>query len=29
MTVVNGLAPHVKVVPPDTLVKMVGKYAQP
>jgi hypothetical protein len=28
MTVVNGLAPHVKVIPPDTLVKMVGKYAQ-
>lgn len=27
MTVVNGLAPHVKVIPPDTLVKMVGKYA--
>ncbi|TDD28833.1 hypothetical protein E1218_06210 [Kribbella turkmenica] len=29
MTVVNGLAPHVKVIPPDTLVKMVGKYARP
>lgn len=29
MTVVDGLAPHVKVVPPDTLVKMVGKYAHP
>jgi hypothetical protein len=29
MTVVNGLAPHVKVVPPDTLVRMVGKYAKP
>ncbi|TCO21241.1 GxGYxY motif-containing protein [Kribbella steppae] len=29
MTVVNGLAPHVKVIPPDTLVKMVGQYAKP
>jgi hypothetical protein len=28
MTVVNGLAPHVKIIPPDTLVKMVGQYAQ-
>jgi hypothetical protein len=27
MTVVNGLAPHVKIIPPDTLVKMVGQYA--
>jgi hypothetical protein len=29
MTVVDGLAPHVKVIPPDTLVKMVGRYAKP
>ncbi|MFC9691649.1 GxGYxYP domain-containing protein [Kribbella sp. NPDC056951] len=29
MTVVNGLAPHVKVVPPDTLVKMVAQHAKP
>ncbi|WP_405067973.1 GxGYxYP family putative glycoside hydrolase [Kribbella sp. NBC_01510] len=29
LAVVDGLAPHVKVVPPDTLVKMVGKYAKP
>jgi hypothetical protein len=29
MSVVNGLAPHVKVVPPETLVRMVGKYAKP
>ncbi|MEV0289438.1 MULTISPECIES: GxGYxYP domain-containing protein [unclassified Kribbella] len=29
MTVVNGLAPHVKIIPPDTLVKMVGTYAKP
>jgi len=27
MTVVNGLAPHVKIIPPDSLVKMVGQYA--
>jgi hypothetical protein len=29
MTVVDGLAPHVKVVPPDTLVKMVARNARP
>jgi hypothetical protein len=29
LSVVDGLAPHVKVIPPDTLVKMVGKYAKP
>ncbi|MFG1628816.1 GxGYxYP domain-containing protein [Kribbella sp. NPDC049227] len=29
LTVVDGLDPHVKVVPPDTLVKMVGRYARP
>lgn len=29
MTVVDGLAPHVKVIPPDALVKMVGRYAKP
>ncbi|MFF0342093.1 GxGYxYP domain-containing protein [Kribbella sp. NPDC004875] len=29
LSVVNGLAPHVKVIPPDTLVRMVGKYAKP
>ncbi|MEU8226815.1 GxGYxYP domain-containing protein [Kribbella sp. NPDC048915] len=29
LTVVDGLAPHVKVVPPDTLVRMVSKYAKP
>jgi hypothetical protein len=28
MSVVNGLAPHVKVIPPDSLVKMVGTYAK-
>ncbi|MEU4607937.1 hypothetical protein AB0F43_33575 [Kribbella sp. NPDC023972] len=28
MTVVNGLAPHVKVIPPDSLVKMVGKHTK-
>jgi hypothetical protein len=28
MTVVDGLAPHVKVVPPDTLVKMVARNAR-
>ncbi|TDO52727.1 GxGYxY motif-containing protein [Kribbella sp. VKM Ac-2527] len=29
MTVVNGLAPHVKIVPPDTLVRMVATNARP
>jgi len=29
MTVVNGLARHVKIVPPDTLVKMVATNARP
>ncbi|TCC61916.1 hypothetical protein E0H73_14360 [Kribbella pittospori] len=29
LAVVDGLDPHVKVVPPDTLVKMVGRYARP
>ncbi|TDW54793.1 GxGYxYP domain-containing protein [Kribbella pratensis] len=29
LSVVNNLAPHVKVIPPDTLVRMVGKYAKP
>ncbi|RZT13522.1 GxGYxY motif-containing protein [Kribbella sp. VKM Ac-2569] len=29
LTVVNGLAPHVKVIPPDTLVRMVAKNAKP
>ena len=29
LTVVDGLAPHVKVIPPDTLVRMVGKHAKP
>ncbi|MFC5263490.1 GxGYxYP domain-containing protein [Kribbella qitaiheensis] len=29
MTVVDGLAPHVKVIPPDTLVKMVSRHANP
>ncbi|TCC22035.1 GxGYxYP domain-containing protein [Kribbella speibonae] len=29
LSVVDGLAPHVKVVPPDTLVRMVGKHAKP
>jgi hypothetical protein len=28
MSVVNGLAPHVKIIPPDSLVKMVGTYAK-
>lgn len=27
-TVVDNLAPHVKVVPPDTLVRMVGRHAR-
>jgi hypothetical protein len=29
ITVVDGLAPHVKVIPPDTLVKMVSRHANP
>jgi hypothetical protein len=29
MTVVDGLALHVKVLPPDTLVKMVARNARP
>jgi len=29
LRVVDGLDPHVKVVPPDTLVKMVAKHAKP
>ncbi|MEU4195907.1 GxGYxYP domain-containing protein [Kribbella sp. NPDC026611] len=29
LSVVDNLAPHVKVIPPDTLVRMVGKYARP
>ncbi|TWD72391.1 GxGYxY motif-containing protein [Kribbella amoyensis] len=29
MTVVDGLAPHVKVIPPDTLVRMLGRNARP
>jgi hypothetical protein len=29
LSVVDNLAPHVKVIPPDTLVRMVGKYAKP
>ena len=29
MTVVNGLAPHVKILPPDTLVKMLAHHAHP
>ncbi|MET9316484.1 GxGYxYP domain-containing protein [Kribbella sp. NPDC003505] len=29
LTVVDGLAPHVKVIPPDTLVRMVAEHAKP
>jgi hypothetical protein len=29
LAVVNGLAPHVKVIPPDTLVHMLAKHAKP
>jgi putative glycoside hydrolase with GxGYxYP motif/GxGYxY motif-containing protein len=29
LAVVDGLAPHVKVIPPDTLVRMVSQHARP